>query len=116
MLALLAETNAKNHQLFGPVSGDCNATQFSPVSAGSSAAAAFTSTSVPGWTMLYTDAIEPPYNVLQSLTLADNGGNAKCYVGFGPEDIGRLSAAGFPVDPSAHADFAERVVGSSFST
>eukprot|EP00040_Diaphanoeca_grandis_P032976 m.200894 g.200894 ORF g.200894 m.200894 type:complete len:676 (+) comp32781_c0_seq1:69-2096(+) len=65
---LLVETNAKSRELFSG-RGDCFSQTFHPVSATSPAGKALTETDVPGWKLLYSNAVEPPFTALDGMCL-----------------------------------------------
>jgi len=71
LFQLVAETHAKSVHLFGGEDGPgdhprgkCFATKYSPVKADTAAGKALIKTSAPGWTLLYTEAVEPAYSIV----------------------------------------------------
>ena len=64
MFRLLAETHRKTAHLYD---GGCHSTRFSPVGISSPAGQAMMETEVPEWTLLYSEAVEPPYAIVDEL-------------------------------------------------
>ena len=73
MFRLLAEVGARTVHLFdgrrggAAGRGKCFGTVFAPVTASSLAGQRMLETDTPGWTLLYTDAVEPPYSLVSEL-------------------------------------------------
>lgn len=90
LFQLVAETHAKSIHLFGGSAGPgdhyrgkCFATNFAPVSLNSAAGKALVTTKVPGWTLLYSEAVEPAYSI--------SGGDART----SPKRIANTKGDGF---------------------